>query len=45
MLRESTILLDYVTAITITENNYFGTIEEYYGFLDGFNTKYNTKFT
>lgn len=42
MLREKTILLDYVTAIMITENNYFSTIEEYYAFLDDFNKKYGT---
>lgn len=42
MLRERTTLLDCVTAITLCENNYFSTIEEYYGFLDEFNQKYKT---
>ena len=43
MLRDKTVLLDYVTAIAITENNYFSTIEEYYAFLDDFNQKYETE--
>ena len=44
MLRESTILLDYVTAINLSENNYFCTIEEYYAILDSFNKKYKTNY-
>ena len=44
MLRESTILLDYVTAINLCENNYFCTIEEYYAILDSFNKKYKTNY-
>jgi DNA replicative helicase MCM subunit Mcm2 (Cdc46/Mcm family) len=41
MMREKTVLLDYVTAIALTENNYFSTIEEYYAILDNFNKKYS----
>ena len=34
MMRDKTMLLDYVAAISLTENTYLSTIEEYYGFLD-----------
>jgi hypothetical protein len=45
MFREKTILLDYVTAINLAENNYFSTIEEYYAILDQFNKKYKLNLT